>query len=315
MTKYDASLSTLIAIVGPTAVGKTDVGILVAKALGGEIVSADSMLIYRYMDIGTAKPTVEEMQDIPHYMIDIIDPDQNYSVALYQEQAEKYIKEINSKGKYPILVGGTGLYVRSVIDHYNFSGTEINWEYRRKLNEIARIKGNLFLHNCLKEIDPETAEKLHPNDRKRVIRAMEVFKQTGRPISSYHDRDKIERPKYNLKIFGLIMERNTLYQRIEQRVDKMIERGLLEEVKWLLDHGYKTQLNSMKGLGYKEIAAYWSGELKLEESIELLKRNTRRFAKRQLTWFRRDPRIQWYNLNNYQGIHEVAQEIIKSLQE
>ena len=309
----DVNLPPLVAVVGPTAVGKTEVGVLLANALRGEVVSADSMLIYRYMNIGTAKPSEEEMCGIPHYMLDIIDPDEAYSVALYQEAAEKYIKDINERGKYPLLVGGTGLYIRSVTDHYNFSRAEINFEYRIELNRLADLKGNDYIHNLLKKNDPSAAERIHLNDRKRIIRALEVFDQTGRPISSFHDRDMYEKPKYNLHIFGLNMERSKLYRRIEQRVDKMLEQGLLEEVKSLLDRGYTTDLTSMKGLGYKEIASYLIGDISLTEAVEILKRNTRRFAKRQLTWFKRDARIKWLNIDERQSIHEVVQEIITIL--
>ena len=309
----DVSLPPLVAVVGPTAVGKTEVGVLLAKAINGEVVSADSMLIYRYMDVGTAKPSEEEMCGIPHYMLDIIDPDEEYSVALYQEAAERYIKDICHKGKYPLLVGGTGLYVRSVTDHYNFSRAEINWEYRTELNRLANLQGNGYLHNLLKAVDALAAEKIHLNDRKRIIRALEVFDQTGRPISSFHDKDMYEKPKYNLHIFGLNMERSKLYRRIEQRVDQMLEQGLLEEVKSLLDRGYSTDLTSMKGLGYKEIAYYLSGTLSLTEAVEMLKRNTRRFAKRQMTWFKRDSRIKWLNIDEPQSIHKATQEIITIL--
>ena len=309
----DVTLPPLVAVVGPTAVGKTEVGVLLAKTLRGEIVSADSMLIYRYMNIGTAKPNEDEMCDIPHYMLDIIDPDEEYSVALYQEAAEEYIKDIYHKGKYPLLVGGTGLYIRSVTDHYNFSRAEINCEYRIELNRLADLQGNDYLHNLLKVVDPLAAERIHLNDRKRIIRALEVFDHTGRPISSFHDKDMYEKPKYNLHIFGLSMERSKLYSRIEHRVDKMLEQGLLEEVKSLLDRGYTTDLTSMKGLGYKEIASYLSGTLSLTEAVEMLKRNTRRFAKRQLTWFKRDSRIKWLNIDERQSIHEVVQEIIMIL--
>ncbi|ACV62958.1 tRNA delta(2)-isopentenylpyrophosphate transferase [Desulfofarcimen acetoxidans DSM 771] len=301
----------LIVIVGPTAVGKTECGVLLAKTINGEIVSADSMQIYRYMDIGTAKPTIEEMCGIPHYMLDIINPDEEYSVALYQEAAENYIRDIFNRGSSPILVGGTGLYVRSITDHYNFSRAEINWEYRAKLNQSADLRGNEYIHNLLKTVDPLAAEKIHCNDRKRIIRALEVFDQTGRPISSYHDRDTFTKPKYKLHIFGLIMERSQLYRRIEIRIDKMMEQGFLKEVRGLLDRGYSSQLTSMKSLGYKELGAYLNGNMSLEEAVEMLKRNTRRFAKRQLTWFKRDNKITWLDISRQPAMDDIVQEIIK----
>ncbi|WP_027356464.1 tRNA (adenosine(37)-N6)-dimethylallyltransferase MiaA [Desulfofundulus thermocisternus] len=300
----------LLVLVGPTAVGKTAVSVEVALKLGGEIVSADSMLVYRYMNIGTAKPTMEERRGIPHYMIDIIDPDESYSVALYQAQARQHIREIWERGKLPLLVGGTGLYIRSVIEPYHFTGAGVDEHFRSQLLKEAREKGAQALYQRLVEVDPETAAKVHPNNLKRVIRALEVYHLTGHPMSSAL-RQKGDGPPYNTLIIGLTMDRQRLYQRIEARVEQMLEMGLVDEVRSLLKRGYSPYLTSMQGLGYKEIIAYLRGLSTIEEAIYLLKRNTRRFAKRQFTWFKRDPRINWINIGHYTGITEIAQEITK----
>jgi tRNA dimethylallyltransferase len=299
----------LLAIVGPTATGKTGVAVEVAKRLGGEIVSADSMLIYRYMDIGTAKPTAGERQGIPHHMIDVVNPDETYSVALYQEQAERCIKEIASRGKLPLLVGGTGLYVRAVLERYNFPPAGYDPELRRRLNEEAEICGVREMHRRLAAVDPEAAEKIHPHNLKRVIRALEIYYLTGCP-SSRRKRRK-EGPGYHVAVFGLFLDRPLLYRRIEERVDKMLAAGLVEEVRQLLARGYGPELVSMQGLGYKEIAQYLLGRVTLDEAVRLLKRNTRRFAKRQLTWFGRDPRIRWIDVGGFQEKKDLAGEIVR----
>lgn len=300
----------LVVIVGPTATGKTDVSIEVAKRVKGEIISADSMLIYRHMDIGTAKPTLAERQGIPHYMIDIIDPDQEYSVALYQKNVEHLITEIHGRGHLPILVGGTGLYVRSVIDHYNFIPDIVDNDFRQKLEQEAAELGADVLHRRLAAVDPKSAGKLHPHDLRRVIRALEVYHQTGRPISDYHDLSG-QPPKFHLLMFGLIRAREALYRRIEARVDQMMAAGLVEEVAGLRQK-YGNMATAMQGLGYKEVAAYLAGTVSLTEAVELLKRNTRRFAKRQLTWFRPDQRIKWINLE-YNSIIMAADEITTAI--
>ena len=307
-------LEPLIVITGPTATGKSDVGILVAEQLSGEIISADSMLLYRHMNIGTAKPTLEERQGIPHHMIDIADPDQEYSVALYQNEARHLITETLKRNNLPILVGGTGLYIRAVIDPYEFGAASGKPELRERLLIEAEREGYDKLHRRLLEVDPEAASKLHPRDSRRIIRALEVYYLTGQPISSYNKLNQNHRPLYRLFMFGLNMERSRLYQRIEQRVDSMLAAGLVEEVQSLLERGYSKELNAMRSLGYKEIAAYLTGELSYEEAIEFLKRNTRRFAKRQLTWFRRDERIRWLDIDEYGSLDAVAKEITKSIE-
>lgn len=314
MNDTSKELQPLLVITGPTATGKSDVGVLVAEKVGGEIISSDSMLVYRGMDIGTAKPTRAEMRGIPHHMLDIVEPDQDYSVALFQKQARAVIAETAARNNLPVLVGGTGLYVGAVIDNYDFSNACGDSALRQKLLHEAADKGFESLHRRLCEIDPQVASKLHPRDTRRVIRALEVYYLTGKPISSYQKIDRHGQLQYNLVMFGLTMERGKLYRRIEQRVDKMIAAGLVEEVQRLLDRGLSIELSSMRGLGYKEIVSHLIGELSLEQAVELLKRNTRRFAKRQLTWFRRDERIKWLDLDDYEGYEPVAQEITRYIE-
>ncbi len=296
----------LVVICGPTATGKTDTAVQVAKRLRGEIVSADSMLVYRGMDIGTAKPTAVQMCGIPHYLIDIAEPDQEYNAALFQVQARAVIKGILKRKKLPLLVGGTGLYIRAVIDNYDFSSSSGSELYRKELQNEAADHGSAQLHQRLQEVDPGAAAKLHPNDTRRIIRALEVYKHTGRPISTFHKIDQPGRPIYELLMFGLTSDREILYQRIEQRVDQMINSGLVEEVQRLLNRGFTPELSSMRGLGYKEIEMYLAGRLSLVQAVDILKRNTRRYAKRQMTWFRRDKRIRWLDPDR----EDVAETII-----
>jgi len=285
----------LVVICGPTATGKSDTAVRIAERIDGEIISADSMLVYRGVDIGTAKPTTSQMRGIRHHLIDIVEPDQEYNAALFQEQARAVIADIFKRKKLPILVGGTGLYVRAVIDDYDFGSACSSEYFRKELQEEAARHGSALLHKRLYEVDPGTASRLHPNDTRRIIRALEVYKLTGMPISSFHKIDRHGEPFYNLLMFGLILEREKLYHKIEQRVENMIQAGLVEEVKGLLNSGFSPGLSSMRGLGYKEIAEHLTGGVSLEQAVDILKRNTRRFAKRQMTWFRRDERIHWLN--------------------
>ncbi len=305
-------LRPLVVIVGPTASGKTDVAIELAKMVRGEVISADSMLVYRGMDVGTAKPTPEEMQGIPHHLIDIVNPDEEFSVAMYQSAAEKLITEITGRGNLPLLVGGTGLYVRSVIDHYDFTPAPRDEGLREKLKQQAATMGAEAMHRKLAAVDPASAARLHPNDTRRVIRALEVYYQTGKPITEYQYSQQNTTPKYRLKMFGLTMDRQLLYRRIEQRVDLMLQRGLVEEVRQLMLR-YDAWGTALQGLGYKEIIAYIKGECTLEEAVEILKRNTRRFAKRQLTWFKADKRIRWLYMEDYSNKNAVANEIAKQI--
>ncbi|MCL6609948.1 MAG: tRNA (adenosine(37)-N6)-dimethylallyltransferase MiaA [Peptococcaceae bacterium] len=296
----------LLAIVGPTATGKTEISLRVARNLGAEIISADSMLIYRGMDIGTAKPTREERDLVPHHMIDVADPGDTYNVALYSRQVKGVLKEIRKRGNLPLLAGGTGLYVRAVVDGYNFTDAGTDPELRSRLMRECNTLGRAALHERLKKIDPLTASRLHVNDVKRVVRALEVYYLTGKTLSGSAGRE--ESPSFNLLMYGLIMNRKDLYSRIEERVDKMMAAGLVDEVRGLLAGGYTPELTSMQGLGYKEIILYLKGELTLDQAVELLKRNTRRFAKRQITWFGRDARIHWMDVGE-KGVERVAAEI------
>ena len=295
----------LLVLVGPTAVGKTKMSLEIAKQFRCEIISGDSMQVYRGMDIGTAKASPEERAAVPHHMIDIHDPDYPFSVAEFQERAERLIGEISDRGHLPFIVGGTGLYIESVCYGFQFSEGGADEAYRRELNDYADRYGEEALHDKLKQADPPSAEKIHPNDRRRTIRALEVLRLTGMPLSEHLNRQKKESP-YELCIIGLTMDRDFLYKRIEERIDAMMEDGLVDEVRSLLDRGYSTDLVSMQGLGYKEIAGYLLGHYSLSDAVEMLKRNTRRFAKRQLSWFRRMKEIQWVDVTEPNFFEHLA---------
>lgn len=289
----------LVAIVGPTASGKTAAAHELARRVGAEIVSADSMAIYRGMDIGTAKPSPEERLEVHYHMVDVVDPNEPFTVADYQERAVEVVEDIICRGRLPIVAGGTGLYVRAVIDGLNIPSAGIDSELRARLKREADEKGSEWLHKRLAEVDPVTAERLHPNDIKRIIRALEVYEQSGRPMSEIVEETRPKAPRYpGAVLYGLTMDREKLYRRIEERVDEQIRRGLVEEVRRLLDSGYDVDLPAMQGLGYKEIAACLKGEYDLNSAVETLKRSTRRFAKRQYTWFRADKRIRWIDVND-----------------
>ncbi len=276
----------LIVIAGPTACGKTASSVLLAKKIDGEIISADSMQVYKYMDIGTAKIKQEETKGIKHYLIDEFYPDEDFSIAVFKEKATQYINEIYNKGKIPILVGGTGFYINSVIYNNDFTETKRDDTYRKELEQLAINKGNDFLHNMLKTVDLKSSEDIHKNNVKKVIRALEYYKLTGEKISTHNEREKQREKEYNTTFFVLNMDRKKLYDRINLRVDIMIKDGLVDEVKDLLNKGYKKGLVSMQGIGYKEIVKYLEGEYSLDYAIEIIKRDTRHFAKRQLTWFK-----------------------------
>lgn len=300
----------MVVIVGPTAVGKTDVSILVAERLEGEIVSADSMQIYKFMNIGTAKPTPEEMKAVKHHMIDIVEPWQDFSVAQFQMQARSCIEDIQSRGKLPVLVGGTGLYISSIIYDLDFTNTVSDPGFRAELQKLARERGKEYLYEWLKRVDPGTAKRLHVNDLRRVIRALEVYHCSGKPMSEYNTGMRRDAALFNPVIFGLTMPREELYRRIEKRVDRMMDEGLVDEVKGLLERGCTREMVSMQGLGYKEVIGYLEGEYSLSEAVELLKRNTRRFAKRQFTWFKRDDRIIWIDIHEIGDKDRIANRIV-----
>ncbi len=287
----------LLVLIGPTAVGKTKMSIEIAKALGCEIISGDSMQVYRQMDIGTAKITKEEMQGIPHHLIDIHEPDEAYSVAEFQEECSRLIADIHARGKLPFIVGGTGLYVESVCYGFQFAEAGEDKAFRQEQADYAERYGAEALHARLAEVDPESALRLHPHDQRRIIRALEIYHLTGIPLSAQLKSQTRESP-YQLCLVGLTMDRQMLYKRIEARIDEMLEQGLVEEVSSLLDKGYGPDLVSMQGLGYKQIISYLQGEATLEEAVAILKRDTRRFAKRQLSWFRHMKEIQWVDVTD-----------------
>lgn len=281
----------LIVIAGPTASGKTGLSIGLAKALDGEVVSADSMQIYKYMNIGTAKPTEEEKEGITHHMMDFLEPCENFSVAEYCAMAHQVIDDILKRGKMPILVGGTGLYIDSLVNNVDFDRDDENHHVRRELEELAQREGVEAVHHILEEIDRETAEKYHPNNLRRVIRAIEFFKVTGKRISDHAKEEKVS--PYDAIYFCIDWDREVLYERINKRVDIMVEDGLVDEVKALLEKGYDKNSTAMQGIGYKEFYGYLEGNKTLEETLEEIKMNSRRYAKRQLTWFRRNKSIHW----------------------
>lgn len=304
-------MKDLLIIAGPTAVGKTKISIEVAKKLNGEIISADSMQIYKHMNIGSAKIKAEEMQGISHYMIDIIEPSDNFSAAEFKKSAEIYINDISNRGKLPIIAGGTGLYINSLICNYDFTEADKDEEYRNELYELAEIKGKEYLHELLKEVDIDSYKKLFPNDLKRVIRALEVYKLTGKTIGKYNSNKLLHKIPYNIFYFVLNMERSKLYDRINNRVDIMIKEGLIDEVKKLSKIGCTSDMQSMKGIGYKELLNYLDGNISLDEAVQMIKQGSRNYAKRQLTWFRKDDRVDWINKDDYKDDNEVINYIIR----
>lgn len=299
----------ILVIGGPTAVGKTELSIDLAKRLNGEIISADSMQIYKYMDIGSAKVSKGEMNGVVHHLIDVVDPSINFSVADYKEQGEKAIKEIISRGKLPIIVGGTGLYINSLTCNMTFTEAEKDEDYRRELERLAEEHGNNYIHEMLKEIDPISYNEIHANNRKRVIRALEVYKLTGNPFSSYNAGEDFYKSEYDVHYYVLTMDREKLYERINLRVDIMMEKGLLEECIKLKEMGYTSSMQSMQGIGYKEILYYLEGNVKLQEAINMIKQGSRNYAKRQLTWFRRDKRVTFLDKDKLSYV-EILEKVI-----
>lgn len=289
----------LIVLTGPTAVGKTSLSISLAKAVNGEIISADSMQVYKGMDIGSAKIRKEEMQGVTHYLVDILEPEEEFHIVKFQELAKAVLEEIYAKGKIPILVGGTGFYIQAVTRDIDFTQAEQETSYREELEQFAKEKGAEYLHEKLREVDSKSAENIHANNVKRVIRALEFYHQNGTPISEHNEEQKQQTSPYNLAYFVLTAPREILYERIDRRVDQMMEEGLLEEVKSLRERGCHRGMVSMQGLGYKEILAYLEGEYPLEEAVRILKRDTRHFAKRQLTWFRREQDVIWVDKEQF----------------
>lgn len=289
----------LIILTGPTAVGKTKASIQLAKAIGGEIISADSMQVYRHMDIGSAKITSEEMQGVKHYLIDVLEPDEEFHVVKFQQLAKEAMEEIYAKEKIPIVVGGTGFYIQALLYDIDFTENNEDTAYRKELEQIADTKGAEYLHEMLREVDEKSAENIHANNVKRVIRALEFFKQTGQKISEHNEKEREKSSPYAFCYFVLNDKRESLYKRIELRIDEMIKEGLIAEVEALKEKGYAREMTSMQGLGYKEILDYLNGVTSLEEAVYILKRDTRHFAKRQITWFKREKDVIWVNKDEF----------------
>lgn len=311
--EVDYSKPPLVAIVGPTAVGKTALSIVVAKAIDGEVVSMDSMQVYRHMNIGTAKPTVEERQGVPHHLIDVVDPGEEFSAARYQELASAAIQDILARGKIPMLVGGTGLYLKAVVDGLLFPDQGKAPEIRARLEKEVEERGSRALHERLAQVDPDAAARIHPNDARRIVRALEVYEATGTPITVLQRRHSAAsgEKRYRLAMIGLTRERENLYRRVNDRVDEQVARGLVEETKKLMAMGFSERLVAHQALGYKEMIPYIKGEKTLEEAKETLKMETRRYAKRQLTWFRADKRVEWVNLDKFPSFDAACDRIIR----
>lgn len=300
----------LIILTGPTAVGKTKLSIQLAKAIGGEIISADSMQVYKGMDIGSAKIKKEEMEGIPHYLVDVLEPDEEFHVVRFQQMAKEAMAQIYANGHIPIVVGGTGFYIQALLYDIDFTENEEDHEYRHELEKIAQEKGAEYLHAMLREVDEESANEIHANNVKRVIRALEFYKQTGTKISVHNAAERAKSSPYDFCYFVLNDEREKLYERINLRIDEMLEEGLVDEVKSLQEKGYTRERVSMQGLGYKEILDYLNGITTLDEAIYILKRDTRHFAKRQITWFKRERDVIWVNKNDFQYDDEKILEFL-----
>ena len=300
----------MIILTGPTAVGKTDLSIQLAKAINGEIISADSMQVYRHMDIGSAKVTPEEMDGVPHHLIDVLEPEEEFNVVVFQKLAKEALTGIYERGHIPIIVGGTGFYIQALLYDIDFTENDGDTAIRRELEKLAQTQGAGCLHQMLQEIDPESAASIHQNNVKRVIRAIEFYRQTGKKISLHNEQEREKQSPYQFLYYVLDTDRKTLYERIDRRVDLMMEHGLVDEVKHLADMGCTRDMVSMQGLGYKEILDYLSGEIPLEEAVYILKRDTRHFDKRQITWFKRERDVRWLELEQFQNDRKKVLEHI-----
>ena len=306
-------MKNLVVITGPTAVGKTDISIKLAKEINGEIISADSIQVYKGLDIGSAKITHDEMDGVKHYLIDVLEPTEDFDIYTFKQMAEKAIEEIYAKGKVPIIVGGTGFYIQSVLYDVDFEETEVDMEYRKELEELTKKNGNEYVHKMLEEVDPEYAAGIHPNNIKRVIRALEFYHENNIPLSEHNAEQKENESPYNFAYYVLNDDRDVLYDRINKRVDLMFEKGLVDEVKGL---GLDNSNQSMQGIGYKEVLEYLNGQLSLEEAKELIKKNTRHFAKRQLTWFRHEKVVQMIDYRDFdRDVDKVLAFMLKDLEE
>lgn len=304
----------LVILTGPTAVGKTDLSLCLAETVNGELISADSMQVYRYMDIGTAKIMPEERRGIPHYLIDVLDPKEDFNVVAFQGMAKAAMEEIYAKGKLPIVVGGTGFYIQALLYDISFEDTLVS-DYRMELAAYCNEHGAHALHERLRDIDPVSYQEIHENNVKRVIRALEFYHDTGYPISRHNEEQRQNISPYQFSYFVLNDDRNILYQRIEERIECMIQNGLVEEVQRLLAYGCTKEMVSMQGLGYKEIIPYLEHTCSLEDAVYKLKRDTRHFAKRQLTWFRREKDVTWIDKQTFSTEGEMLQTILKELQD
>ena len=303
---------TLWVLTGPTACNKTEIGFTVAQKTRGEIISADSMLFYRGMDIGTAKPSLDMRELVPHHFIDIIDPWESYSVGRYVDDVESLIDAADSKDRKFLIVGGSPLYVKGLVDGI-FNGPEADWDIRRDLEELADEKGNQYVHDILQKIDPDKAVELHPNNLRRIIRAIEVYRITGKPVSELQEEYKLTRKSYQFNILCIAREREDIYRRINERVEIMFDKGLVDEVQSLLDNPGGLSKQAKQALGYKEIIQYLDGGLTLDDAKEMVKQSTRRFAKRQMTWFRSFPDVQWLETEEHEGPGPISDEIITLL--
>lgn len=313
MMEQNKQIPPLIILAGPTAVGKTSLSIALAKAVNGAIISADSMQVYRHMNIGTAKIYPEQMQGIRHYLIDEFEPEEEFHVVRFQEYTKRYLREIYDDKKLPILVGGTGFYIQAILYDIDFTKAESEEAYRLELHRIASEQGANVLHQQLRALDPASAEAIHPNNVKRVIRALEYYHQTGEPISKHNEIEREKQTPYQAAYFALTDTREAIYKRIDQRVDQMMEQGLLDEVKKLKEQGYDRSLVSMQGLGYKELYSYLDKECTLDEAVRLLKQNTRHFAKRQLTWLKREKDVIWLNRSELGSDEVILEQMITNL--
>ncbi len=289
----------LIILTGPTAVGKTELSIRLARLVQGSVISADSMQVYRHMDIGSAKIKKEEMQEIPHYLVDEFEPDEEFHVVRFQEYAKKYIADIYAQGRVPVIVGGTGFYIQALLYDIDFTKEQGDTAYRQSLEQIAKVQGGSVLHEMLKEIDPEAAGQIHENNIKRMVRALEFYQLSGKKISDHNEQERQKESPYNFAYFVLNDDREKLYGRINERVEQMLREGLVEEVRGLWKRGFDRRMVSMQGLGYKEVLDYLEGGCDLEEAVYRIKRDTRHFAKRQLTWFRRERDVLWVDKQEF----------------
>ena len=304
-------MKDLIVLTGPTAVGKTSLSIALAKAVGGEIISADSMQVYKYMNIGTAKITEEEKCGIPHFLIDELEPDEEFNVTIFKNKVMGYIEDIKSRGKVPIIVGGTGFYIQSVIYDINFNEYGDDSNVRKKYEAMAETIGKSELHKKLALVDREYADSVSYNNVKKVVRALTFFEMTGEKLSEHNKRERERRSPFDFAYFVLTMDRKKLYERIDKRVDLMFDMGLVEEVKALMAKGYDKSLVSMQGIGYKEVIDYLSGKTSLEECIDIIKRDTRHFAKRQLTWFKREKVVTYIDKDEFDAEDKCLKEMLR----